>query len=103
MSRLWDTPDFWARSEAGELLRDYPDTDVRALARSLERSRSSYDGDPGFARDVVTELHERANAGIRFWPEPADLAALEEEVRALLVTIEAEAEDTAPAYWWQRM
>jgi hypothetical protein len=103
MSRLWDTPDFWARSEADELLQDYPETEVRALARSLERGGSNYEGDPGFARDIVVELHKRADAGVRFWPDPDEMAALENEVRALLVSIDAEHDDTSTAYWWQRM
>lgn len=68
MSRLWDTPEFWTRFEADELLRDYPDTDVGALADMFERSLGSYDGDPDLARDIIGELRRRANAGIRFWP-----------------------------------
>lgn len=103
MSRLWDTPDFWARSEADELLQDYPETDVRALARSLERGRSGYEGDPGFADDIIIELHRRADAGVRFWPDQADLAALEDEVRALLVPADDEPEEALAGYWWQRM
>jgi hypothetical protein len=103
MSRLWDTPDFWARSEADALLRDYPETDVRMLARSLERGRGSYESDPGFADDIIIELHKRAVAGVRFWPDPDDLAALENEVRTLLGSIDSGPEEAAPAYWWQRM
>ncbi|UVO50134.1 hypothetical protein M0208_06230 [Sphingomonas sp. SUN019] len=68
MSRLWDTPEFWARAEADEVLRDYPDTDTRALADMFERTRSGYDGDPDLARAIVGELRRRADAGIRFWP-----------------------------------
>lgn len=103
MSRLWDTPDFWARSEADELLRDHPGTDVRALAGSLAQGRSDYTSDPGFARDIVTELHKRADAGIRFWPQPVDLDVIEDELREMLVTIGGEEEETPQTYWWQRM
>jgi hypothetical protein len=103
MSRLWDTPDFWARSEADELLRDHPDTEVRALAESLARGRSDYGSDPGFARDIVAELHKRADAGIRFWPQVAGIEALEDELREMLGAIAAEEEETPQVYWWQRM
>lgn len=102
MSRLWDTPEFWARSEADELLRDYPNTEVGVLAASLGRMRGDVEGDPEFARDIVAELTKRAAAGVRFWPEPAGLAALEREVRAMLGS---PVDDDVPheAYWWQRM
>lgn len=67
MSRLWDTPEFWVRAEADEVLRDYPDAEAGALADMFERTRDSYDGDPDLARDIIGELRRRANAGIRFW------------------------------------
>lgn len=103
MSRLWDTPEFWTRSEADEMLRDYPNTDVRALADSFARTSSSYDGDPDFAREIVAELRKRADAGVRFWPQPADLASIENEVRGALVPELAGHEDEPPSQWWQRM
>lgn len=103
MSRLWDTPDFWARSETDELLREHPNTDVRMLAELLAQGRSDYDGDPAFARDIIMELHKRADAGIRFWPQHAGLQAIEDEVRDMLVTIGTEEEEAPQAYWWQRL
>lgn len=102
MSRLWDTPEFWARSEADELLRDYPNTDVRTLADSLARTSRNYDGDPDFAREIIAELRERAAAGVRFWPQPCGLASLENEVRGALVA-EIPGEGDQPSQWWQRM
>lgn len=105
MSRLWDTPEFWARSEADELLRDYLNSDPRALAKSFERTGGSYDGDPEFARDIIAELHKRADAGIRFWPEP-ELASLENDVRCALAIAGgrlSEPDDERQAFWWQRM
>lgn len=102
MSRLWDTPEFWARSEADEMLRDYPSTDVGALAESLACTSHNYDGDPDFAREIVAELHKRAEAGVRFWPQPCGLASLESEVRDALVA-EIAGEGEQPSQWWQRM
>jgi len=103
MSRLWDTPEFWVRSETDELLRDFPNTDVRKLAESSERNYESHDGDPAFAREITAELHKRAHAGVRFWPEPPGLAALNSEVRELLVPEFVEAEGEQPSQWWRRM
>lgn len=105
MSRLWDTPEFWARSEADELLRDYPNSDARALAMSFERSSGNYDGDPAFARDIIAELRKRADAGVRFWPAPA-LGSLENEVRDALAAAgvsPSARNDEREAFWWQRM
>src|ERR1700712_1992599 len=84
MSRLWDTPEYWARTEADEILRDFPNTDVAALATSFEHSHENYDGDPAFARDIIAELKTRAAAGIRFWPAPLELQSIDEEVRVAL-------------------
>ena len=39
MSRLWDTPEFWARSEADEALREMPDMELGAMADSLKKAR----------------------------------------------------------------
>jgi len=103
MSRLWDTPEFWVRAETDELLRDFPNTDVRALAKSSEQNHASFDGDPAFAREITAELYKRADAGIRFWPEPLGLASLENEVREQLVPEFADAEGEQPSQWWQRM
>ena len=103
MSRLWDTPEFWARSEADEMLRDYPNTDACALADSFARTSSSYDGDPDFAREIAAELRKRADAGVRFWPEPAELERLDDEVRTALVPELAGHEGERPEQWWQRM
>lgn len=70
MSRLWDTPEFWARSEADEVLREMPNSEPGALADSLERSAASYDGDPEMVGLIVADLRRRAAAGTRFWPGP---------------------------------
>lgn len=66
MGRLWDTPEFWVRSEADEMLREMPESNPGAVADSFERSVANYDGDPGFATAVVGELRRRAAAGVRF-------------------------------------
>lgn len=73
MSRLWDTPEFWARSEADEALREMPDIAPGALADSFERTAANYDGEPEMAAMIITELRRRAAAGIRFWPGPQSL------------------------------
>lgn len=73
MSRLWDTPEFWIRSEADEMLRDCPETGAAELADMFERTCGSYDGDPDLARGIVGELRRRADAGIRFWPDGPSL------------------------------
>ncbi len=70
MSRLWDTPEFWARSEADEALREMPDMEPAAMADSLEKSVASYDGDPDMVALIVADLRRRAAAGIRFWSGP---------------------------------
>ena len=70
MSRLWDTPEFWARSEADEALREMPDMEPGAMADSLEKSAASYDGDPEMVALIVADLRRRAAAGIRFWSGP---------------------------------
>jgi hypothetical protein len=108
MSRLWDTPEFWASSEADELLHDFPNTTPTALAASLTRSSPHYEGDPDFARDIVRELLKRAAAGVRFWPEPAGLEILHQEVKALIWAGEGNPSSSDPdddhlEYWWQRM
>lgn len=113
MSRLWDTPEFWARSEADEMLRDFPATDVGALADIMEKSPASYDGDPIFVRNLLTELRHRAAAGVRFWPEHRGLADIEREARAVIAGgataargVDADIRDLeeveAPSQWWQR-
>ncbi|WP_442678315.1 hypothetical protein ACSBM8_12340 [Sphingomonas sp. ASY06-1R] len=102
MSRLWDTPEFWVRTETDELLREYPGSDARSLATSFAETSASYDGDPAFARDIVAELHKRADAGVRLWPEPIGLASLEHEVRDLMTAEGGETED-GPPLWWQRI
>lgn len=70
MSRMWDTPDFWARGEAHEALRDMPDVEPAAMAHSLKRSAASYGGDPETVALIATDLRRRAAAGIRFWTGP---------------------------------
>lgn len=77
MSRLWDTPEYWARVEADEMLREMEDSDPAALADSFERSAASYDGEPETAAAIIAELRRRAAAGIRFWtgPEAIGVAA----------------------------
>ncbi len=103
MSRLWDTPEFWVRTETDELLRDYPATDVSALADSLARTSANFDGDPEFAGAIVTELRKRAAAGVRFWPNPTDLPSLQAEL-SQLVTDAGHIEWQEPQKaWWQRM
>lgn len=74
MSRLWDTPDFWARSEADEALREMPDVEPAALADSFEKSAASYDGDPQMVALIAADLRRRAAGGIRFWPAPQSIA-----------------------------
>ncbi|MBV9841392.1 MAG: hypothetical protein JOY99_07670 [Sphingomonadaceae bacterium] len=76
MSRLWDTAEFWARSEADEVLRDMPDAEPGALADSLERSAANYDGDPEMVTLIVTDLRRRAASGIRFWSGPLLIAQM---------------------------
>lgn len=66
MSRLWDTPEYWARSEADEVLREMSNVEPGALADSFESSASNYDGEPEMAAAIITELRRRAAAGIRF-------------------------------------
>lgn len=74
MSRLWDTPEYWARSEADEMLREVEDRDVAAVADAFERTSANYDGDPDFAAAILAELRLRATAGVRFWSNPQVLA-----------------------------
>jgi hypothetical protein len=73
MSRLWDTPEFWVRAEADQLLSDYPDTVAAVLARTLRRDLGSYDGDPQVVRGIVGKLHRRAEAGVRVWAGPTGI------------------------------
>lgn len=73
MSRLWDTPAYWARSEADEMLREMADMDPGAVADSFERSAANYDGDPEMATAIIAELRRRAVAGVRFWSGPQPL------------------------------
>lgn len=70
MSRFWDTPDYWARYEADETLREMPDAAPAALADELERSAANYDDGAEMAALIAAELRRRAAAGIRFWPGP---------------------------------
>lgn len=75
MSRMWDTPEYWARVEADEMLREMADCDPAALANSFERSAASYDGDPETAAAIIAELRRRAVAGVRFWTGPEAILA----------------------------
>lgn len=75
MSRPWDTPEFWARSEADEMLRDMPDAEPGALADSFERSSANYDGGPEMAALIITDLRRRAAVGARFWTGPRSSVA----------------------------
>lgn len=107
MSRLWDTPDFWARTEADEMLRDYPMTDVAVLADSIERSPHIRDGDVNFMREVVAELRLRAAADVRFWPEHIGLGEIMREAQAVMAGMtesawDAEEIEEPPVQWWQR-
>jgi hypothetical protein len=70
MSRLWDTLEYWARSEADEMLCETTDTDPAALADSFERSATSYHGEPEMVAAIIADLRRRADAGVRFWPGP---------------------------------
>ncbi|WP_298668137.1 hypothetical protein [uncultured Sphingomonas sp.] len=70
MSRMWDTPEFWARSEADEMLREMDDVEPGALADSFERNIHNYDDDPDLAAGILAELRRRAAAGVRFWTGP---------------------------------
>lgn len=111
MSRLWDTSEFYARSEADELLRDFPNTSVAELADSFVQSRPVYEQDPQFSREIGVELLKRVAAGVRFWPEHLGLPLIEDEVRAIIgraasalcVAAPAQEEANVPDYWWQRM
>lgn len=113
MSRLWDTPEFWVRSEADEMLRDYPATDVITLADYMEKSPVAGDGDPQYTLNLATELRHRAAAGVRFWPAHDGLSQIEQEVRAAVMGCAIPAwrtdaddrdseEDEVPGQWWQR-
>ena len=88
MSRLWDTPEFWIRSDADEVLRDCPTLTADALAERFERSSSRH-YDPQFVRDLIAELRKRGYARVRFWPDQAsgpvrgNDAAVEERARIL--------------------
>lgn len=70
MSGTWDTPEFRARAEADELLREMPELEPGALADSFERSAANYDGTPEMAAAIIAELRRRAAAGVRFWSGP---------------------------------
>lgn len=74
MSRLGDTPDYWARYEADETLREMPDSAPAALADDLERCAAKYDDGAEMAALIVAELRRRAGAGIRFWSGPQPIA-----------------------------
>ncbi|MDB5686698.1 MAG: hypothetical protein JWR77_1287 [Rhizorhabdus sp.] len=107
MSRLWDTPGFWARTEADEMLRDYPMTDVTALADSIERSPNIREGDVNFTREVVAELRRRAAADVRFWPEYVGFGDVAQEVCAAIADMaknawDADETEEVPVQWWQR-
>ena len=78
MSRLWDTPEFWARSEADEVLREMLDAEPGSLADSLERSVASYADGPEMAVLIIAELRRRAAAGVRFWSGPQPIAQVPE-------------------------
>lgn len=74
MSRLWDTPDYWPRYEADEMLRELPDTEPTALADELERGAANFDDGAQMAALIVAELRRRAVAGICFWSGPQPIA-----------------------------
>ncbi len=75
MSRLWDTPEYWARIEADEMLREMEDVEPGAIADSLERSAANYDGEPEMVVAIVGDLRRRAAAGTRFWSGPRPIAS----------------------------
>lgn len=68
MSRLWDTPAYWARGEADEMLREMSNVAPEAVADSFERSAANYDGEPEMAVAIIAELGRRAAAGTAFGP-----------------------------------
>jgi len=68
MSGLWDTPTFWAPSEADEALRAIPEIAPGALADSLGKSAANYNGDPEMVALSTAALRHRAAAGVRLWP-----------------------------------
>jgi len=114
MSRLWDTSEFYARSEADELLRDFPRRSVAYLAGTFLQLNPAYEQDPQFASEIVTELRRRAVAGVRFWPEHPGLGEVEFELRTIIEAKSAIADDQrvglqdqgvaeAPEFWWQKM
>jgi hypothetical protein len=112
MSRLWDTPEFWARTEVDELLRDHPLQQVAELAASFDRIHPRYERDPQFARDIVVELLKRAAAGVRFWPDAPEIAEIERDLRLMFASQrgsvaerqDGEIEESGPdatVPWWQ--
>lgn len=73
MSRWKDVPEYWARIEVDDALRDMSDVEPGALADSFERNTANYDGDPEMAVLIAAELRRRATAGVRFWTGPQAL------------------------------
>ena len=104
MSRLWDTPEFWVRTEVDDMLRDFTALTADTLADRLEHSRVRRYSDPAFVRQIITELRKRAYARVRFWPEPCDRTDAPTDTdrssdaaddRQLAVT-------DNEGFWWQR-
>lgn len=99
MSRSWDTPAYWARSEADEMLREMADIDPGAVADSFERSAANYDGDPEMATAIIAELRRRADAGVRFWSGPQPIVDQQsamttpEEAGRVAVPFDADTDD----------
>ena len=104
MSRLWDTPEFWVRTEVDDMLRDFKVLTADTLADRLEHSRVRRYSDPDFVRQIIIELRKRAYSRVRFWPEPcdrtdaradADRSADAADNRQLAVMDDE-------GFWWQR-
>lgn len=62
------------RCEADDIVDQYEDADLSALADELERKADVCDQGGEMAFAVAAELRRRAAAGIRHWPGPSAAA-----------------------------
>lgn len=74
----WDIPDFWVRSEADEILREFDDADIEDVLESLQRNIAAYDAEPEVVAMIIDEFRRRIAAGIRIWPVVDDRLATAE-------------------------
>ena len=105
MSRLWDTPEFWVRTEVDDMLRDFPVLTADALADRFEHSRRYRDSDPDFVRQVTVELRRRAYARVRFWPDLAEWSGtrLDAGGSSHAMSDHQLAASDGTDFWWQRI